>query len=181
MLAQPHLLPSAGTGRGHCPFPGAGWPLVGALPSLPCLQFKRKERFGIERAHSLLFSMSPLGWQRRGNAVGRTPIPCHPENIRNLQHITKNTGGQCSVGAQLPLIHLCSPGSSLLCRPLRRPGRGNLECPERSSAWREPGETRGDVGEEGPVGGGKGLDAASPYPGAGPPRSRLYTWRGLSR
>lgn len=183
MLAWPHLLPSAGTGPGHCLFPGAGQPPVGASPSLPCLQFKGKERFGAERTHSLLVSMSLLGRQPGGDAVGRTPTPLSlgVGNIGSPWQISEDAGGPCSAGACLLLAHLCSLGSSPLCRPLRRPGRGNPECPERSSAWRKPGETRGDVREKGPAGGGRGSAAASPYPGAGPPRSRLYTWRGLSR
>lgn len=142
---------------------------------------KKKERFGAERAHSLLLSMSLLGWSPRwgepgGDAVG-------PALARGILGTWGRLPGMRADDALLELLptHLCSPGSSPPCRPLRRPGRGNPECPERSSAWRKPGETRGDMGEQGPAGGGRGSAAASPYPGAGPPRSRLYTWRGLSR
>lgn len=86
-------------------------------------------------------------------------------------------------GATEP-AHLCSPGSSPQCHPLRRPGHGNPECPGKSSAW--TGQREGNGLCRRWTGTGTGcrgwrVCAAPPYPGAGPPRSRLYTCRGLSR
>lgn len=66
------------------------------------------------------------------------------------------------------LTHLCSPGSSPPCRPLHRPGRENPECPERSSAWRKPGETRGDMGEWGAGRRGQGVSCSISVPRRGP-------------
>lgn len=159
-----HLLPSAGTARGRCPFPGAGRPPVGASPGLPYLQFKEKRSLGLTRL---------IPWN---DAAGRTATPLPLGESR--ESVAEHQGCRWMM---LSLAHLCSPGSTPPCRPLHRPAHGNLECPERSSAWRKPGETRGDVGEQGPVGGGRASPAAPPYPGVGPPRSRLYTCRGLSR
>lgn len=45
-LAQPHLLPSAGTWPGHCLSPGAAQPPAGASAGSPCLQSKEKEIWG---------------------------------------------------------------------------------------------------------------------------------------
>lgn len=86
-------------------------------------------------------------------------------------------------GATEP-AHLCSPGSSPQCHPLHRPEHGNLECPGKSSACtgqrEENGLCRRWMGIRMDCGGWR-VSAAPPYPGAGPPRSRLYTCRGLSR
>lgn len=127
-----------------------------------------------DKVHSLLLSVSLLSQQPGMMLLAGSPPHFH-------WGISGICGRSRFAGTQLSPAHLCSPGSNPPCHPLHRPAHGNLECPERSSAWRKAGETRGEVGQQGPVAGGRGSPAAAPYPGVGPPRSRLYTWRGLSR
>lgn len=143
---------------------------MGASPSSPCLQFKGKERFGAARAHSLAplhvllcpearAASSPRQREPRGDVVG-------PTLARGILG-TRGRSPRARAGNAL-LTHLWSPGSSPPCRPLHRPGRGNPECPERSSAWRKPVESRGDVGERGTSRRGQGVSCSISIPRRGP-------------
>lgn len=187
MLAQPHLLPSAGTWPGHCLSPGVGQPPAGASAGSPCLQNKEKEVWGSAGGAAPRLGLFPapldvpphasraqglFGWQGPGTALAGD---MGTDALQEPGYVSDGVPAACSPMQSRIQPTVPSPPQARMRKSGVSRKKLSLDGAKRERRSRSrAGGCRGGLGRL-PVA------AAPPYPGVGPPRSRLYTCRGLSR